>query len=523
MEATAVEVLPINTTPSTQKNDNILNAEEEQLIQTILNKPLPQMENYFHDKALPKALPELPIRLSLEEDYPNRTIMHPDEITSQETRQRMHMLNNQWYFDEFCGIYRQHAPGIQLSKRNSIISTQTPSLTLSSSSSSFSNESWPAPTSIDQVHQMRKKARFLRDRKKQLDLCRIMMDAACQGETNFVESQLPGTPPVNTRYTPNELRKKKKKDLILDQVLVLEAQKMLKKLALGNGGIGLGTDSDAQFLLANCYGVGGLGLTLDRERAFALYLHASKQNHLESIYRVGCCYEIGVGTRQDHQRAIQFYRKAGSQSHTASMYKLAVIYLLGHCSQPANFKESITWLQRAAASGDTHNAHAQYCLALLQLNIKQFEQESMVYDPTYALELLFESANFNYAPSQVKLGELYEVGSLVQVDDALSIYWYTRAASQGNAEAALALSSWYLTGSDGILAQSDTEAYLWARKAASNSHADRWTIARAYYLVAIYIDRNIGISETSTENAMVWYKRAAALGHLGALEYLNLI
>jgi TPR repeat protein len=505
----------------------VLNQEEENLIASVLNKPLPQMEDYFYEKPLPKELPPVPARLSLEEDYPNRTISHPEDITNQETRHRIRVLSNQWYFDEFHGIYRQNVPGLQnsiQSKRSSIVSNQTSSFVLSSSSASLSSltESWPAPTSIDQVHQMRKKARALRDRKKQLSLCRTMMDAACQGETSFIESPIPGTPPVNTRYTPKELRKKKKKDLFLDQVLVLEAQKMLKKLALGNGGIGLGTDGEAQFLLANCYGVGGLGLTLDRERAFALYLHASKQNHLESIYRVGCCYEIGVGTRQDHQRALQFYKKAATQSHTASMYKLAIIYMLGYCGQSVNMKESLTWLQRAVSTSNAQTPHALYCLALFQLNIKQFKQESLVYDPTYALELLFESANhFNYAPSQIKLGELYEVGNLVPVDDASSIYWYTRAASQGNADAALALSCWYLTGSDGILAQSDREAYLWARKAASYQHADRWSLAKANYLVGCYVDKKIGISENSTENAKVWYKRAAALGHLGALELLN--
>ncbi|OAD08914.1 hypothetical protein MUCCIDRAFT_14679, partial [Mucor lusitanicus CBS 277.49] len=226
------------------------------------------------------------------------------------------------------------------------------------------------------------------------------------------------------------------------------------------------TDGDAQFLLANCYGVGGLGLPLDRERAFSLYIHASKQNHIESTYRAGVCYEIGIGTRKDYGRAMSFYRKAATQSHVASMYKLAIILMRGYCGQTINMKEALTWLQRAAALANTQNPHAMYALAMLQFS-EEFA-EHRIADGSYALELLHTSAHMEYLPSQVKLGELYEMGShgFVQVDDALSIYWYTRAAEQGNADAALALSSWYLTGSAGILPQSNREAYLWARRAA---------------------------------------------------------
>ena len=40
------------------------------------------------------------------------------------------------------------------------------------------------------------------------------------------------------------------------------------------------------------------------------------------------------------------------------------------------------------------------------------------------------------------------------------------AAQQDHREACFALTAWYLVGSPGVLPQSDTEAYLWAKKAA---------------------------------------------------------
>ncbi|KAI9264588.1 hypothetical protein EDC94DRAFT_605632 [Helicostylum pulchrum] len=517
-------------------------------------------EEYLAEKDLP-----IIERLSLEHDYPNRTV-DPAEIFSTEYRDRSNMhSSSQWFFDEFSGLYRQNAPSLYQSLPNfqTIDSTTTTKQAISKSNASktlvrsnttntadnrssfalklkLSNievgssvcsrsntissitEDWPTPTTVEQVHSLKKKVHSMRDRRKKLDLCRLLMDTACQGETTvFINaSPIPGTPPVNTRYSQQELRKKRKKgDLILDEVLVLEAQKILKKLAIG--AVGHNTDGDAQFLLANCYGVGGLGLRVDRERAFSLYIHASKQNHIESTYRAAVCYEIGVGTKRDYNRAMVFYRKAANLSHVASMYKLGVILLRGFCGQVVNIRESIAWLQRAASLASTQNPHALYVLSLFQFMEEFSDNAALIADIPYALELLHEAAQLEYLPSQVKLGELYEVGGPVEVDDALSVYWYTRAAEQGNADAALALSSWYLTGSSGILPQSDREAYLWARKAASSQFADRWTIAKAYFLIGIYVDRGIGINQKSKEEARIWFKKSAALGHKGAVEMIE--
>ncbi|KAI8078573.1 hypothetical protein BDF21DRAFT_340883 [Thamnidium elegans] len=456
--------------------------------------PLPPKEENSEKEGIFKeeeylAEKELPIieRLSLEHDYPNRTV-DPSEIFSTEYRDRSNMQSSsQWFFDEFSGLYRPNTPslyqtGTSVCSRTNTISSIT--------------EDWPTPTTVEQVHSLKKRVHSMRDRRKKLDLCRILMDTACQGETT-----------------------KKTGDLILDQVLVLEAQKILKKLAIG--AVGHNTDGDAQFLLANCYGVGGLGLRVDRERAFSLYIHASKQNHIESTYRAAVCYEIGVGTKRDYNRAMVFYRKAANLSHVASMYKLGVILLRGFCGQAVNIREAITWLQRAAALASTQNPHALYVLALFQFMEEFSDNAALIADIPYALELLHEAAQLEYLPSQVKLGELYEVGGPVEVDDALSVYWYTRAAEQGNADAALALSSWYLTGSSGILPQSDREAYLWARKAASSQFADRWTIAKAYFLIGIYVYRGIGINQKSKEEAKIWFKKSAALGHKGAVEMIE--
>ncbi len=88
------------------------------------------------------------------------------------------------------------------------------------------------------------------------------------------------------------------------------------------------------------------------------------------------------------------------------------------------------------------------------------------------------------------------------VDPRQSIAWYSKAAVQEEHQSELALSGWYLTGSEGILQQSDTEAYLWARKAAQAG------LAKAEYAMGYFTEVGIG-APANLEDAKRWYWRAA--------------
>lgn len=257
-----------------------------------------------------------------------------------------------------------------------------------------------------------------------------------------------------------------------------EGIKWIKRLATSGLGLGKPAFPEAQFFLAECYGNGALGLSIDHDRAFSLYVQASKQNHAAATYRAAVCYEIGAGPRKDYARAVQFYRKAAALGDVGAMYKLAVILLNGAMNTPKNEREGVTWLKRAAAGADEQHPEALHELAVVY---EKGDIPSVIVDESYARELYVKAAQLGYAPSQFKLGYCYEYGSLTcDIDPRRSIAWYTRAAEQGHPEAELALSGWYLTGCDGILEQNDTEAYLWARKAAEKG------FGKAEYAVGYY-------------------------------------
>ena len=104
-------------------------------------------------------------------------------------------------------------------------------------------------------------------------------------------------------------------------------------------------------------------------------------------------------------------------------------------------------------------------------------------DEAYSKQLFAEAADLGYKFSQFRLGCAYEYGLMgCPVDPRQSIAWYSKAAVQEEHQSELALSGWYLTGSEGVLQQSDTEAYLWARKAAQSG------LAKAEYAMGYFTE-----------------------------------
>jgi uncharacterized protein len=290
-------------------------------------------------------------------------------------------------------------------------------------------------------------------------------------------------------------------------LLITESLKVIRRLATQGQAY-----DEAQFFLANCYGTGMLGLQVDHERAYHLYLQAAKQNHAAACYRVAVCNEIGAGTRREPPRAAAFYRKAASLGDTPAMYKLGMILLRGSLGDQKNPREAINWLKRAAEQADEENPHALHELGLLH---EVPNSQLVLYDPGYAVNLFTQAAHLGYTQSQYKLGQCYEYGSLTcPVDPRRSIAWYTKAAEKGFPEAELALSGWYLTGSEGVLKQSDSEAYLWARRAANKG------LSTAEYAVGYYAEIGIGV-EADVEFAKRWYMRAAGVLGFNCVNYVD--
>lgn len=278
-----------------------------------------------------------------------------------------------------------------------------------------------------------------------------------------------------------------------------ESHKIAKRLvSTGN--------ADGMFFLGDCYSQGLLGLEKDPKEAFMLYQSAAKIGHAQAAFRVAVCCELGLeldgGTKRDLGKAVQWYKRAAQLGDTPAMYKTGVIQLKGLLGQSRDSGEAILWLRRAADKADKDNPHALHELALWHESAS--DNGRVAEDEAYAWQLFQEAAELGYKFSQYRLGRAFEYGMMkCPIDPRQSIAWYSKAAVQEEHQSELALSGWYLTGSEGVLQQSDTEAYLWARKAATAG------LAKAEFAMGYFTEVGIGCPPSS-EEAKRWYWRAAS-------------
>ena len=221
----------------------------------------------------------------------------------------------------------------------------------------------------------------------------------------------------------------------------------------------------AQYYLADGYASGLFNKGVeDNDRAFPLFVAASKHGHAEAGYRAALCYEFGWGSRKDAQKAVQFYRQSASKNHPGAMSRLGKACLTGEMGLGNRYREGTKWLKRAAESADFQYNSAPYELGLLH---ETGFGDDIFKDESYAAQLFTQSADLGHVEANYRLGDSYEHGKLsCPRDPALSVHFYTGAAQRGHPLAMMALCAWYMVGAEPVLEKDENEAYEWARKAA---------------------------------------------------------
>ncbi|KAI9876404.1 MAG: hypothetical protein M1830_006602 [Pleopsidium flavum] len=272
----------------------------------------------------------------------------------------------------------------------------------------------------------------------------------------------------------------------------------------------------AQYYLADGYASGLFNKGKeDWDRAFPLFVAASKHGHAEAGYRAALCYEFGWGSRKDPAKAVQFYRQAASKNHPGAMLRLGKACLLGDMGLTNRYREGLKWLRRAAESADFQYNSAPYELGLLH---ESGYGDDVFRDESYAAQLFTQSADLGHADANYRLGDAYEHGKLnCPRDPALSVHFYTGAAQAGHPLAMMALCAWYMVGAEPVLDKDENEAYEWAVKAAecvialTNPNEAPPGLAKAEYAVGYFTEMGIGCRRDPLE-ANVWYVKAADQG-----------
>lgn len=215
--------------------------------------------------------------------------------------------------------------------------------------------------------------------------------------------------------------------------------------------------------LALCYSEGKL--VRDRGKAVQLYRMAAKKDHDRAMFNLGICYENGDGVEKDDLEAIRWFEKAAEKGNLLALTRMAIKYHDGQ-GIPQDMQKGMTMLLSAVEGGCLP---AKYVLGLwyregegVPTDYKKAEElfrevidnspdEVFREDSLFALAYMYATklnreteafpmwktlAERGNAMAQRNLGICYEhgTGAVRNLENAL--YWYSKAADQGDAEAA---------------------------------------------------------------------------------------
>ena len=143
--------------------------------------------------------------------------------------------------------------------------------------------------------------------------------------------------------------------------------------------------------------------------------------------------------------------------------------------------------------------------------------------PEQLLPLNVAAARFNiehaaylgFAKAQTKMGAAYELCQLgCDFEPALSLHYNALAAKQGEPEADMAISKWFLCGYEGTFEKNEELAFTYAQRAAQSGLATAEFALGYFYEIGIYVPVDIKHSRT-------WYEKAAEHGNKDAVSRIE--
>jgi hypothetical protein len=192
---------------------------------------------------------------------------------------------------------------------------------------------------------------------------------------------------------------------------------------------------------------------------------------------------------------------------------MGMAHLMGQLGLPAKPDVAVPLLQRAATLATTAVPQPAYVFGLLLLD--EFAHVNIppqvfagALAPGASREAdarrhLERAAYLGFAPAQYKLGHAYEFAQApFPFDPLLSVQYYSLASQQGEVEADMALSKWFLCGAEGCFDKDEALAYTFAEKAA------RRGLATAEFAMGYYAEVGVG-GPKDMQAARKWYTRVS--------------
>lgn len=266
---------------------------------------------------------------------------------------------------------------------------------------------------------------------------------------------------------------------------------------------------EALFMKSKWLEFGKFGVRQDKKEAFSGYKRAAALGFPRAEYRMGMLFE----SSNDYSSAIEHYYSGLRQKDSAASYRLGMMSLLGQHGQPKDYQRGLQLIQDAADSADEDAPQGAYVYGMLlsrELPEISIPESFLPLDLTAAKMYLEKAAYLGFAKAQLKMGQAYELCQLgCDFNPSYSIHYYGLASKQGQPEAALGVSRWFLFGYEGIFNKNEQLAFKYAKEAADAKLPTGEFAMGYYHEIGIHVPKDV-------RQAKMWYELAAEHGNKDA-------
>ena len=262
----------------------------------------------------------------------------------------------------------------------------------------------------------------------------------------------------------------------------------------------------AEFMRGMWLEFGKFGERIDKKEAFYSYTRAADKGYARAQYRIGMQFE----SSNDALKAVKYYQNGVDAGDSASCYRLGMMTLLGQHGQMQDFERGLNLIYSSAETADENAPQGAYVFGMLkagELPQIKVPEQYLPKDLGGAKVNVEKAAYLGFSKAQVKMGSAYELGEMgCPFDPALSLHYNALAARQGEAEAEMAISKWFLCGHDGLFEKNEELAFTYAQRAAVNGLATAQFAMGYFYEVGIYVNSDM-------KSAREWYQKAKLNGN----------
>ncbi len=240
----------------------------------------------------------------------------------------------------------------------------------------------------------------------------------------------------------------------------------------------------------------------DDEPDFEQMLSLAQQGNFSAQFELANAYFFGTidEIEQDYDQAEFWFKKGLNHPDLNACPDVipTAQFLLGViCQDKGKIDDAQSWFHQAAEKGYvTAQSQLGKNYLLGHLGIKK--------DESKALFWYLKAAEQGDETSHNHLAYMYLNGCGVEVDNEKAAFWIKEAAELGNAESQRNLGVMYKDGQG--LKQSDKKAIFWYQKAAEQDDSE----AQAYLAESYYTGFGV---EQDYAKAVYWYEKAAEQGH----------